>query len=70
MVPDYTFVGLRNYATLFSLHRFRVGVKNNIIFTALFIPSSILLGFFLAFCLTKGKFELLSECFLFPHFLS
>lgn len=72
MVPDYTFVGLRNYATLFSLHRFRVGVKNNIIFTALFIPSSILLGFFLAFLLDqKVKFEgFFLNVFLFPMALS
>ena len=51
MVPDFTFVGLKNYKTLFGLYRFRTGVKNNILFTALFIPCTILLGFLLAFLL-------------------
>ncbi len=72
MVPDYGFVGLKNYSTLFTLHRFRMGVKNNIVYTLLFIPSSSLLGFFLAFLLDQGgKFEgFFRNVFLFPMALS
>lgn len=72
MVPDYTFVGLKNYRTLFTLHRFRIGVKNNVIFTVIFIPASILLGFFMAFLLDqKVKFEaFFRNVFLFPMALS
>mgnify|MGYP000980892308 FL=1 len=72
MVPDYTFVGLKNYRTLFTLHRFRVGVKNNVIFTVIFIPASIVLGFFMAFLLDqKVKFEaFFRNIFLFPMALS
>lgn len=56
--PDYTFVGLKNYRTLFTLHRFRVGVRNNVVFTVIFIPACIVLGFFMAFLLDqKVKFE-------------
>ena len=72
MVPDYTFVGLKNYRTLLTLHRFRVGVKNNVIFTVIFIPASIVLGFFMAFLLDqKVKFEaFFRNIFLFPMALS
>ncbi|NMB26205.1 MAG: sugar ABC transporter permease [Firmicutes bacterium] len=72
MVPDYAFVGLKNYRTLFTLHRFRIGVKNNVIFTVIFIPASILLGFFMAFLLDqKVKFEaFFRNVFLFPMALS
>ena len=72
MVPDYTFVGLKNYRTLFTLHRFRVGVRNNVVFTVIFIPACIVLGFFMAFLLDqKVKFEaFFRNIFLFPMALS
>lgn len=72
MVPDFEFVGLRNYATLFQLYRFQTGLRNNIVFTLLFIPASILIGFLLAFLLDqKVKLEgFFRNVFLFPMALS
>ena len=44
VVPDYTFVGLHNYVTLFGLERFQADLRNTLGFTALFLGVSVVLG--------------------------
>jgi len=45
VVPDYTFVGLRQYRFLFEDTRFQADVRNTVVFTVCFLTLSILLGF-------------------------
>ncbi len=44
IVPDYTFVGLRQYQQLFDLERFQADLSNTVRFTALFLTASIVIG--------------------------
>ena len=41
LVPDYTFVGLRNYVRLFGLERFQADMWNTARFTALFLAGCL-----------------------------
>jgi len=70
--PDYTWVGLKNYLSLFSDPRFHVDVRNTLIFTGFFVIGSILLGFLLAVMLDQGlKGEgFFRSLFLFPMAIS
>src|SRR4030081_362047 len=43
-LPDYTFVGLRNYERLFHLERFQADLVNTVHFTAIFLAGCIVLG--------------------------
>ncbi len=70
--PDFTFVGLSNYLTLFKNQRFIIDMRNTFTFTTLFLISSILLGFLLAVLLDqkiKGE-SIFRNIFLFPMALS
>lgn len=51
--PDYTFVGLRNFARLFQYPRFQIGLRNLGVFTSLFIAGCLGIGFFLAVLLDR-----------------
>src|SRR5438445_13187050 len=44
VVPDYTFVGLRNYARLFQTEKFQADIVNTIHFTAFFLVGCLVLG--------------------------
>ncbi|GAB1471071.1 sugar ABC transporter permease [Chloroflexota bacterium] len=70
--PDYTWNGINNYLELFKDPRFHVDVRNTLIFTAVFVIGSMLLGFILAVMLDQGlKGEgFFRSLFLFPMAIS
>ncbi len=73
--PDFSFVGLRNFARLFSTmptDRFLCDLRNTVTFTVLFLAASIAIGLFLAMLLDRhvrgeGVFR---NIFLFPMAVS
>ncbi len=72
LAPDFTFVGLRNYARLFSTIRFQIDLRNTVTFTVFFLALCLSLGFALAVLLDRkirgeGVFR---SIFLFPLALS
>lgn len=54
LMPDYTFVGLKNYATLLADPRFQIDIRNTLIFTAVFLVGAVVLGLTLAIMLDQG----------------
>jgi glucose/mannose transport system permease protein len=44
VLPDYTFVGLRNYIRLFGIERFQNDLINTVHFTAFFLAGCLILG--------------------------
>jgi glucose/mannose transport system permease protein len=54
VLPDYTFVGLRNYVGLFQTPRFQADIRNTVVFTAFFLLGAVLLGFFAALFWISG----------------
>jgi glucose/mannose transport system permease protein len=71
-LPDYTFVGLRNFQRLFDTERFRIDMRNTAVFAALFITQCLVVGFGLAVLLDqkiKGE-ALFRTIFLFPFAVS
>lgn len=72
LMPDYTFVGLKNYATLLKDPRFQIDIRNTLIFTAVFLVGAVLLGLALAIMLDQGlKGEAFFRgIFLFPMAIS
>jgi glucose/mannose transport system permease protein len=75
LTPDFTFVGLHNYARLFSTvptDRFLCDLRNTITFTVLFLAACIVIGFLLAVLLdrhVKGE-GIFRNIFLFPMAIS
>ncbi len=72
LLPDYTWVGLRNYIGLFSDPRFMIDIRNMAIFTVIFVSGTLLLGLLLAILLDqnlKGE-SIFRNIFLFPMALS
>ncbi len=72
VLPDYTFVGLRNYVGLFQTPRFQADIRNTVVFTALFLMGAVLLGFFAALLLdqrVRGE-AFFRSVFLFPMAIS
>lgn len=72
LLPDYTFVGLKNYVNLFADPRFHIDIRNTVIFTIVFVGGSLLLGLGMAILLDQnlpgeGFFRSL---FLFPMAIS
>ena len=72
LTPDYTFVGLRNFAAIFSDTRFQFDMRNTVVFTAFFVGASLVIGLVLANILDRhiraeGIFRSL---FLFPMAIS
>ncbi|MEN2984969.1 MAG: sugar ABC transporter permease [Dictyoglomaceae bacterium] len=70
--PDFTFVGFRNYIDLFQNYRFQISLKNTLIFTSLFLISSIILGLLLAILLDRkirGE-NIFRNIYLFPMAIS
>jgi glucose/mannose transport system permease protein len=72
LLPNYEFVGLDQYATLFESDRFHVAVKNMGIFGGLFISGSMALGLLLAILLDqKIRAEgVLRTIYLYPMAIS
>ncbi len=72
LFPDYTFVGLRNYAKLFTIDRFQLDLRNTVTFTAFFLLACLSVGFGLAVLIDqriKGE-GLFRGIFLFPMAIS
>ena len=72
LIPDYTFVGLDNFAFLFRNARFQIEIRNTAIFTVLFLGACLALGLLLAVLLDQrprgeGLFRTL---YLFPMAIS
>ncbi|HHV81181.1 TPA: sugar ABC transporter permease [bacterium] len=70
--PDFSFVGLRNYIDLFQNLRFQIDFKNIMVFTVLFLLSSIFIGLLLAILLDrKIRYEnIFRSIYLFPMAIS
>jgi len=72
LTPDLTFVGLRNYAKLFTVDRFLCDLRNTVTFTVLFLAACLLVGLVLAILLDqriKGE-NVFRSIFLFPMAIS
>lgn len=72
LLPDYTWVGLKNYLELFRDARFQVDIRNTLIFTVVFVGGSLLLGLFMAVLLDQnlpGE-TFFRNLFLFPMAVS
>ncbi|MBN2549531.1 MAG: sugar ABC transporter permease [Anaerolineales bacterium] len=72
LLPDYTFVGLDNYMSLFKDPRFHIDIRNTVTFTVVFVGGSLILGLLMAILLDQnlpgeGFFRSL---FLFPMAIS
>jgi glucose/mannose transport system permease protein len=70
--PDYTWVGLSQYAELFKDPRFLIDVRNTVMFTVLFIAGCLIIGLSLAILLDqrfKGE-PIFRSIFLFPMSIS
>jgi len=72
LLPNFTLVGLRNYQKLFANQRFRIDLRNTVVFTALFLISCLLIGLVLAILLDRrirgeGFFR---SIYLFPMSIS
>jgi glucose/mannose transport system permease protein len=75
LVPDFTFVGLKNFQRLFSTSptdRFLCDLRNTVTFTVLFLLACLAIGLFLAVLLDKPKRGqgLFRNIFLFPMAIS
>lgn len=72
LLPDFSLAGLRNYQTLFANLRFRIDMRNMVVFTVLFLSASLVIGFLLAILLDqhiKGE-NIFRSIFLFPMAIS
>lgn len=72
MAPSWAFTGLTNYATLFRMERFWIGLENNLLWMVIFIPPTAILGLVLAYVLElSGRAEaIFRPIFLYPMALS
>jgi glucose/mannose transport system permease protein len=72
MLPNSTFVGLRQYASLMGNERWQVSVVNLAVFGALFFAASLALGLLLAVMIdqrARGE-NVLRSIFLYPYSMS
>lgn len=70
--PSYNMVGFRNYVELFQNFRFQISMKNTLVFTLLFLISSLVIGFLLAILLDqkiRGE-NIFRNIYLFPMAIS
>lgn len=54
LAPNYTFIGLDNFVNLFSDPRFHIDMRNQVIFTVVFMVGCLGIGLSLAILLDKG----------------
>ena len=72
LIPDYTFIGFRNYLDLFRDPRFQIDIRNQLIFTTLFVAGCLIIGLVLAILLDqnlKGE-SFFRSLYLFPLAIS
>lgn len=70
--PDFTFVGLDNYVTVFGNGRFQTNMRNTVVFTAFFLVTCLVLGMLLAVMVdsrVKGE-PFFRSVYLFPMAIS
>jgi len=70
--PDYTLVGLSNYAAIFANPRFQIDIRNTVFFTFFFVGSSLVIGLALANMLDRkiqGEY-VFRNLYLFPLAIS
>lgn len=72
LVPDFSFVGLKNYLYLFGDFRFQADLRNTLFFTIMFILAVIVVGQILAILLDQKiqQESLFRNIFFFPMALS
>jgi glucose/mannose transport system permease protein len=72
LVPDFTFVGFKNYRELFAHPRFQIDMRNTFTFMILFLGGCLSIGFLLAMLLDQGiRGEgVLRGIYLFPMAIS
>jgi glucose/mannose transport system permease protein len=72
MLPNSTFVGLRQYASLLGNERWQVSVFNLAVFGTLFLVASLALGFLLAVAIDQRlrAENMLRSIFLYPFSMS
>ncbi len=73
MIPDYTFVGLKNYINLITSDpRFMIDVRNTVLFTVPFVLGALVLGLLSALLVDQGlKGEgFFRSLYLFPMAIS
>jgi glucose/mannose transport system permease protein len=73
MIPDYTFVGLKNYINLITSDpRFMIDVRNTVLFTVPFVLGALILGLLSALLVDQGlKGEgFFRSLYLFPMAIS
>jgi glucose/mannose transport system permease protein len=71
-LPDFPFVGLDNYQTLFANLRFQYDMRNTVIFTVLFLAACLIIGFVVAVLLDqriRGE-GIFRSIYLFPMAIS
>lgn len=72
LLPDYTWAGLDNYIGLFSDARFKIDIRNTLVFTFIFVIGSLVIGLGLAILLdqnVKGE-SIFRSIYLFPMAIS
>ncbi len=70
--PDYTLVGLSNYASIFANPRFQIDIRNTVVFTIFFVLASLVIGLLLANLIDRrirGE-AIWRNLFLFPMAIS
>lgn len=72
LLPNYEFIGLRNYINLMSDPRFHIDIRNTIIFTVLFVGGCLIIGLGTAILLDQGirGENFFRSLFLFPMAIS
>lgn len=72
LVPNWSWAGFKNYLYLLQDYRFQSDLRNTFFFTALFITSTVLIGFIIAVLIDqKIRFEnVFRNIFLYPMALS
>ena len=72
LLPNYEFIGLRNYIELLQDPRFHIDIRNTVVFTVLFVGGCLFLGVGLAILLDQGLRgeSFFRSLFLFPMAIS
>jgi len=72
LLPTWQFNGFKNFSRLFQMKRFWINLRNNILWLAIFIVPTVIVGFSLAYLITNLKRgeTILWQIFLFPMALS
>lgn len=54
LLPNYDYAGFSNYLTLFDDPRFKIDIRNTVIFTVIFLVTCLILGLFMAILLDRN----------------